>query len=178
MMPEFETIWKTYYPKLLLYSRSFHRLSDSDREDCVQEIFTQVYLHLDRYDDRWAFSTWIYRLARNRFIDYCRRSTRRQRREMVLEPDQPHVELATSHPQDSLNGSSPGSLQVILMLDLERAIDMLCDDDRELLHLYYGEEMKLTQITTVLNLPTGTLKSRLHRIRKQLRNLLEDNHEQ
>jgi RNA polymerase sigma factor (sigma-70 family) len=65
---EFEAIWKAWYPRLRVYAAGFAGLDAADREDCVQEILMQAYRQADRYNPRYAYATWIYRIARSRLI--------------------------------------------------------------------------------------------------------------
>ena len=156
MRDDFKNIWSSYYPRILRYVASFSGLSDTDREDCVQEIFFSIYDKLDSYNKKWAFSTWIYRIARNRLIDYQRIQKRRASNSLP----ELHAEAA---------GKNLSDTETELSMDIERAVANLEDQERELIHLYYYEDYRIKEIAAILRIPPGTVKSRLIKIRGTLK---------
>jgi RNA polymerase sigma factor (sigma-70 family) len=162
-MPEFKELWRQYYPRLLFYADGFSGLSPADREDCVQDIFVTVYRKLDSYDERWAFSTWLYRIARNRLID-CQRAGSSRRYE-------PLEEIGDIPAQ-----RTRWETAIDLRLDLAKAGADLKDGERELMHLFYGEDLDIAEIADILGVPRGTVKSRLHALRQKLKSRLESSY--
>ncbi len=158
-MTGFDEIWQHYYPRLRMFAASFSGLSASDREDCIQEIFLAVYRNLERYDERWSLSTWIYRIARNKLIDYQRRASRHP--VTVMDDDVPD-----SRGDDMSRAESS--------LDLARAIGKLDESQRAAVYLYYSEDLPVAEIASILGKPEGSIKSLLHRSRKALKIELEE----
>lgn len=159
-MIDFDDIWTQYYPRLRVFAGSFSGLTGPDREDCIQDIFLAVYMNLDRYDARWSLSTWIYRIARNKIIDYRRRRFRSA--EAVVDEELPD--------RKDLHGAQ----RVESRIDIARALEELAEAQREAIFLYYSEELPVAEIAAVLGKPEGSVKSLLHRGRKALKKRLEE----
>lgn len=178
-MESFEEIWRHYYPRFRVFIRSFSGFSSADREDCIQEIFLKVYKNLHRYNHRWSFSTWIYRIARNTCIDYRRRLFRRQADELPEDLfDRAGTDGAgtgwSGTGGDDVGWTDAATLQLDVSLDIHRAVEQLEEGQRQLVYLYYGEDLSVSEIASVLGKPEGTVKSLLHRSRKVLKGHLEE----
>jgi RNA polymerase sigma-70 factor (ECF subfamily) len=139
-----------------------------DREaalDAAQDTFLTVFRKADRFQAKAAFSTWLYRVAVNTCYDHLRRA-KRKRLDKLPESHDP-VDLAS---EDEL-----GSIEV--RPDIEAALATLSDDFRAVVVLVDMQGMSLEQASDTLEVPTGTVKSRLFRARKllakQLGNLIE-----
>jgi RNA polymerase sigma-70 factor (ECF subfamily) len=139
--------------------------SQDEAEDVVQEAFVQAYLKLTSFAGGSSFYTWLYRIAFNTAI-----SRRRKRR------DQTSVEqtreLTGSEPLDA---TEPALNQMLLQeraAQVRRALERLPHDFRTVLVLREMEQCDYDTIAQVLNLPIGTVRSRLHRARLQLKELL------
>jgi RNA polymerase sigma-70 factor (ECF subfamily) len=133
-------------------TRGNHALAD----DLAQETFLQVYRNLRQFRGDARLSTWIYRIAYNRFLAHLR----------------------ATHPEDEL----PGDLQAIsggdagdataLKIDLERALDRLSSAERAaIVHCYY-QDLSHEEAAYVLGCPLGTVKTNVLRGRQKLRALL------
>ncbi len=159
-MDNFETVWKTYYPKLRVYGKSFSGLTESDIEDCIQDIFMTLHEKRDGYNPRYAFSTWLYRIARNRFIDYTRSAARRVPLEV---PQCLHTGPDAAASRDAA-------------IDLTRAMAKLSDTQRELFYWHYAENYSLAEISAICGRSMSGIKSQLFRGRKLLASELEDDY--
>lgn len=139
-----------------------------DRElalDAVQDTFLTVFRKADRFQAKSAFSTWLYRVAVNTCYDHLRRAKRKQADRL---PE-------THDPVDIAAGDEFGSIEV--RPDIEAALATLSDEFRAVVVLVDMQGMSLEQASDTLEVPTGTIKSRLFRARKllakQLGNLVE-----
>ncbi|HEY0788290.1 MAG TPA: sigma-70 family RNA polymerase sigma factor [Thermoanaerobaculia bacterium] len=145
--------------------RVTHRWEEA--HDLSQEIFTKVYLALDRYDPKFQFSTWIFRIAQNAAIDALRKKS------------VPEVSLTRS--EDDADGkewefADPGvspyrdlkNKRLAVAIDV--AVAKLPPDYRELIQLRHFGELSYEEIASLLELPLGTVKNKLFRAR----NLLKD----
>lgn len=152
-------IWNTYHPKLQVFLSSF---PEEDREDRVSEILLYAFESLKSYNPDFAFSTWIYRVARNRHIDLLRRD-----KIIPLQWD------------DDFEWGHEETPEVVYLKEeeremIEKAIQSLKSRDREILFLAYYEEMKYAEIATILEIPLGTIKYRIHEIKKRLKTDLKE----
>jgi RNA polymerase sigma-70 factor (ECF subfamily) len=154
---DFERIWNQYYGRLMVYSWSFSGICEEEREECVQEIFLKLYQKRDAYDSTWSISTWIYRIARNYFIDLQRK--KRVRNVLFLRnlPEGMVDTIASNLDREEE--------QMIARMDIGRALINLPPGDREVLHLHYAESMTVHEISSVLGKPEGTVKTSLRRAR-------------
>jgi RNA polymerase sigma-70 factor (ECF subfamily) len=138
----------------------------TDREsalDAVQETFITVFRKADQFSGASAFSTWLYRVAVNTCYDQLRRNRRHQARPL---PD-------TNDPPDTTIDDALRSVE--LRPDLERSLADLPEEFRTAVVLSDLEGLPLQAVAEALNVPIGTVKSRVFRGRKllaqQLRNL-------
>ena len=137
-----------------------------DVEDVVQQVFLKVFISLKRFDQRSAFSTWLYKISVNECWDYLRkRKVRPLTYEADLSEDQVSrldgVASAENPPED------PGQLAEARDL-LERMLDKLPEEDRQLLMLKEVEGFSVQELAEMLNLNVNTVKVRLFRSRARL----------
>ena len=137
-------------------------------EDLFQQTWVKVMERIRSFDPSHSFEGWLFAMARNLAIDYLRR----YRPESIDEP------LPSGDSRvDLIAGSAPGALDRLLAREraagLALAVAELPLVFREVLTLRFEEEMRLEEIATVLALPLGTVKTRLHRALKHLRRTLE-----
>ncbi len=124
--------------------------------DATQETFLTVFRKADRYQAKAAFSTWLYRVAMNTCYDSLRRQ-KRKRADRLPE---------THDPVDPAGGDP--FIAAELRPSIERALASLTEDFRSAVVLVDLQGMSLEQASEILDVPQGTIKSRLFRARKQL----------
>ncbi len=135
-----------------------------EAEDLTQATFVRAFESLDRYSDRYSFSTWLftigYRLTLNRL---------RKKRALNTEVDWDRVGAEATDTSETVASSE-------LARDLKKriwsAVDQLSDEQRESLILFYQENQSCKEIGEILGIPAVTVKSHLHRAREKLRDLL------
>ncbi|MDB4992130.1 MAG: sigW [Parcubacteria group bacterium] len=153
--------------KLLRYGRKF--LSGrEDIEDIVQEVFISAYEHIQEYDPGRPFSSWIYRIAHNNFVNALRKKSRNPVRFFGFELDTviPH----SSHAPER----EPESVQLEMRTLIEKGLSKISDSYAEILILYYLEDFSYQEIADILRIPAGTVGVRLQRARVALKkNALE-----
>lgn len=139
--------------------------------DMSQDVFVRVYQALDRFDPKYQFTTWIYRIASNCAIDRLRR---RQPPTVSLDAAPPsgddmrRLQIASSDqdPAESLETKET-------MRRLERAVRHLPPGYRRLIVLRHVNSLRYEQIAAVTRLPLGTVKNRIFRARAILRREIE-----
>ena len=151
------TLFERYESRLLGF---FVRLS-GDREaseDMVQEVFYRVLRFRGTFKARGEFSPWIYTIARRIWIDRTRKG-------------RPHTPLDDL--ESELRSSEPSPTQHVERQEeanlLHRALLGLADDKRDVLVLSRFENLRYEQIATILGCEVNTVKTRVHRALRQLR---------
>jgi RNA polymerase sigma-70 factor (ECF subfamily) len=124
--------------------------------DATQDTFLTVFRKADRYQAQAAFSTWLYRVAVNTCYDHLRRQKRKQADPLPETHDPP--DTGTSDLFDAIDVRS----------DIEQALATLTPEFRAAVVLVDLQGMSLEQAADTLDVPTGTVKSRLFRARRQL----------
>lgn len=137
-----------------------------DAEDVCQEAFVRAYRKLDTFAGNSAFYTWLYRIAFNVL------ASRRRRKRPVASVDVAR-ELAGVEPVDCSETATDLLEREERSLQLHRAIGELSDEHREVIVLRELEGQDYETISSILELPVGTVRSRLHRARSQLREQLK-----
>jgi RNA polymerase sigma-70 factor (ECF subfamily) len=148
--------------------------------DAVQEAFIKAYRALRRFEGRSSFNTWLYRLTYNHCLD-MRRADKTHRH---VEWDEERMSSETGDPGGSspgedpplLPGAPPGPAQALerseLRVQLVDAIATLPEDARQTLVMREVDGMSYAEIAQVLQVPKGTVMSRLHNARKKVREIL------
>ncbi len=139
-----------------------------DAADVMQDAFVNAYLNLRSFHGDSEFYTWLYRIAFNAAISW----RRKQRSRVSLQSS--GMELA--EPADTRRDSRPGEAMERREDEdkLEASMARLSDDHRQVLVLKDLEGMKYDEIAEILEVPIGTVRSRLHRARLELHDLLTD----
>lgn len=164
----FEQLVERYQARLVnfLYRKVGNRES---AHDLAQEVFIKVYGALDRFDPRYKFSTWMFRIGQNAAID----SLRRRRVKLV----QPVWEDDSGEERDrEFESEGPDPYDTSRNLErnraIRRAIANLPDEYRELIEMRHYAEMSYAEIAELTELPLGTVKNKLFRGRNLLKDVL------
>jgi len=167
----FTDLVERYQGRLVNYLFRMLR-NEQDAHDLAQEVFFKIYGALDRFDDRYRFSTWLFRVAQNAAIDRIRK--RRLKVVSLSRPDDGEGDggdwdLPSSDPtpyQDARNVERGAAIQ--------QAIDELPWEYRELIMLRHYGELSYDEIATLKSMPLGTVKNKLFRGRQMLKEKLSD----
>jgi len=153
------------YQKLVASVAWRYGVRQEDIEDIVSEVFLKTYRNLHLFRPDHPFSTWLYRLAANHVIDHGRRKRKEQARSEMPR------EIADGSPsaREGLEERERAAL-------LRSALDELPRHYREVIFLVYVEGMKIDEVVACLDLPQGTVKTRLMRGREALRKILTRRH--
>jgi RNA polymerase sigma-70 factor (ECF subfamily) len=158
----FAEAWELYYRKVA-YLVSGYCVEKSEREDLVQEVFLKVYRNLHRYSAGYAFSTWLYTVARNVCLDYTRKLK-------SVKSDLSGMRAGEIPVADSAVMSAENNE---LFEVLDRCIGTLSEKDRHIVFFHFYEGMKYKDIAAVMGIPLGTVKYRVFEIKEKLRKALE-----
>jgi RNA polymerase sigma-70 factor, ECF subfamily len=155
----FEQLLRRFQTPVLHFLR--RRGFSADAEDLTQETFLRVYENLHRYNRRWAFSTWLFTIARRTSLNHRRRTR--------LTADSRVVEATLA--------VSPAPLETMVAEESrrrlwDRAAEVLSEEQTTALWLHYVEEMPAREIARVLDRSWTSVKVMLFRARKRLLPLL------
>ncbi len=141
-----------------------------EAEDIAQEAFIRAYVNIHSYDLNKKFSTWLYRIATNLSIDRIRK----KKPDYYLDAELAGSDGLTMYSQIAADVTLPeDELETMELQELIQAeILKLPDKYRSVIVLKYIEEFSLKEIGEILDLPVGTVKTRIHRGREALRNQL------
>ncbi|MBC8213150.1 MAG: sigma-70 family RNA polymerase sigma factor [Candidatus Marinimicrobia bacterium] len=144
-------------------------MNDIDKsEDIVQDTLLKVYTHCQSYKEIAKFSTWLYTIAGNLARTELRKIKRRKTFTLTdLKRDNREYEIPhIDDPSESYDSSNFES-------DLQRALDLLPDDFRTMVILRDIQELSYEDISKIVEVPLGTVKSRINRGRLKLQHLLK-----
>lgn len=167
----FDQIVELYADKL--YNYIVRMLGNSqDAEDVLQEVFLRAYQGLPQFDGRASLSTWLFRIATNLCIDHYRAQERRVKtvsiyRECADDSEDKNEEWEFPDTQ------TPDPMQAVLDKELqeviERAVQELSPKLKTILLMYDVEGLSYEEIAQALGIKMGTVKSRLHLARTEIR---------
>lgn len=137
-----------------------------DVEDVAQQVFLKVYLSLKKFDQRAAFSTWVYKITVNECWDYLRK---KKVRPLVYESDLSEEQVSRLDgivSSDRPAQSSDHRAEVAELLD--QLLEQLPEQDRQLLVLKEMEGFSVQELAAIFNLNANTVKVRLFRARGRI----------
>ena len=151
-----------------LYNTAYRMTRNAqDAEDLVQETYLKAYKYYDKFTEGTNFKAWLFRILKNTFINSYRK---RQQ-----EPPQSafdEIEDAFESQVSSQSGAIPNpeedALENVLDEDVQRALDALPDEYRMVVILADLEDFSYQEIAEILDIPVGTVMSRLYRARRRL----------
>jgi RNA polymerase sigma-70 factor (ECF subfamily) len=145
--------------------------SPADAEDLTIEAFGKAFKNLENYSSKFAFSTWLFRIASNNCIDYLRKRSRSD----IFDDDL--GEISDYHKQNLLSQDSTPEEEMVrkeLLRKIMVVVDKLKPHYRKLVELRYYKEYSYEEIAEQLELPLGTVKAQLFRAREFMQNLMGD----
>jgi RNA polymerase sigma-70 factor (ECF subfamily) len=130
-------------------------------EDLTQETFIRVWQALANYNGKSRFSTWLYRISYHLYLDY-----KKQKRITTISTEK--SEEKTYHIENSIEKRN--QYQVAL-----QSLNSMPEDLHNILILHYQQDLSFREIAQLLNIPKGTVKSRISNALKRLRKIMDEN---
>ena len=151
-----------------VYSLVLRMVQDAGvAEDLAQEVFVKAFRRLDSYDPRWKFSSWLFKIAHNTTIDHLRRGGP-ETVPLEAEAEGERGSLAAVLADGSVESPLAAAERHDLARSLERAIARLRPDYREAVLMFYVHGASYQEICEATGQPLGTVKTNLHRAKKEL----------
>lgn len=155
------------------YSLAYRLTSNAaEAEDLCQETFIRAYRFFHRYDDALPFTNWLYRIMSNAHIDLVRR--RGRIKTTSLEQQTPSG-MTTIEVPDADSSPDRTMMHEAMGEHVENALQQMTPEFRQAVLLADVEGMAYEEIAEVMNTSVGTVRSRIHRGRKQIRRYLSKN---
>jgi RNA polymerase sigma-70 factor (ECF subfamily) len=158
-----------------VFSLVYRMVRDRERaEDLAQETFVKVFNNIERYDPKYKFSSWIFKIATNVAIDAIRKKepetvsldgSRHARTDEELEATRIQVASGEENPEELLEARELGT-------EIEHAIGRLRPEYRTAIVLRHVEGRAYEEIAEIMDVPLGTVKTYIHRARGELKESL------
>lgn len=161
----FNELYRRYAKRLQgFFYRMYDRNADAAADAC-QELFLKIWVSAGSYKEDASFKPWLYSIAYNQYKSVCR-----------------HLEVETKYANEQVACSEEASENDYdIKLDNEALLEALDDtlkklpkESRTLFALRYEEELSISQVAEILQIPEGTVKSRIHRLLQTIKQQLKD----
>ena len=162
--PAFRSLIEQY--KHMVYTLALRIVkNDEDAEEVAQDTFLKVYQSIGSFKGDSKLSTWVYRIAYHRSLDYLKKNKRKPRTTQLEWEEITNTQMAEMT-WDHMEALEKREI-------IQAALIHLPGEDGVILSLFYFESLSLKEIAAVLNITINTVKVRLHRSRKRLASILE-----
>ena len=129
--------------------------SQTDADDVLQEVYLSAYRNFPNLKNKESFKPWVISIARNKCNDYFRAKA---------------AQMEISIEELSQQELSTGRLGISVVHTVRETLDRLGDKDKQILYLYFWKELPQTEIAKLLDIPVGTVKSRLFTAKQHFKN--------
>jgi RNA polymerase sigma-70 factor (ECF subfamily) len=162
---KFGEIIERYQGKLYGYLKNLTNQKQEEVEDLVEEVLVGAYINLQDFDTKRKFSSWIFRIAHNRAVDYFKKKKIKiieiEDNEEIFGDKQKLLEDVEIEKENSKN--------------INRAVESLELKYREVILLYYFEDKNYEEISDILHIPTNNVGVILYRGKEKLKKILNKN---
>jgi RNA polymerase sigma-70 factor (ECF subfamily) len=152
-----------------LYNTAYRMARNpQDAEDLIQETYLKAYKYYDKFEEGTNFKAWLFKILKNTFINSYRKKQQAPRQGDFAEIEDAFETQVSEEVRQQHKNPEDRMLEGVLDADIQRAIRSLPPDYRMAVLLADLEDLSYKEIASVLDVPVGTVMSRLYRGRKQL----------
>lgn len=163
----FELIITRYTDKLNRYLSKF--LSNiEDKQDLLQDVFVKCFVNINNFDTDQKFSPWIYRIAHNEAVNLLKKNSNRPFSFDIFDEA-----LSFAHPK-AKEDSESDSEKLLIKKYLDSVLEDIDTKYKEIVVLYFYEDMSYKDISDVLKIPVSLVGVRLQRGKKEIKKILEE----
>lgn len=144
----------------------------ADAEDLVQETYAKAYSSFHQFKEGTNLRAWMYRILNNTFISSYRKKQREPQKSDAGELEDWQMLEASTHEAQGMRSAETEAMSALPDEEIKEALAALPEDRRLAVYLADVEGFAYKEISSILEIPLGTVMSRLHRGRSQLRELL------
>ena len=157
--PSFEALLDAYQEKVFRLAWSMLG-SEAAAQDATQEVFLKIWKALPKYRGGGSASSWIYTITRNTCLTELKKNQRRHHVSLAEEPVEAEL--------DRLTASQPSEHAAGRAMDAQVLLAELPEHYRRVVTLFYLEQKSYEEVASMLAIPMGTVKTYLHRAKKEL----------
>lgn len=169
---KFKALWEYYFPRLLMYTKSFKALGDFDPQDMVPDILFKVFKNLHKYNQIYSLSTWVYNIAKNYLIDRYRKNKRNVLTISINEIDGQDIVDQREYSNVAGKAAKKDTIE-----RCRQCIKSLKEKDQRIIFLKYYEGLNSREIALIEGISHNTVRQRLMTIRAYIKKLLGDDYE-
>ena len=164
----FEAFFARYQQAIRIHVSRILR-DEAATEDLVQEVFLRVWTRAEQWQGSGSVKGWLYRIATNLSLNYLRSVKRRPQQPLEIPTDDGDDSPVPGWMVDASALTPEAQLEIVEQQKLlGQLIDGLPPEKQDVFRMVYDDEMDLHSIATALEIPEGTVKSRLYHSRKHL----------
>jgi RNA polymerase sigma-70 factor (ECF subfamily) len=171
LQDKFKDLWEYYFPRLLVYIASFKGILPHEYNDIVSEVLLIIFKKLERYNQKYSLSTWVYTIAKNHFIDVLRKS----KNTSLVPIDLIDEQYVVNHTEQK------NVIDMIIEQDVvdkcRQIIKSLKERDKRLIFLKYYEGLNSKEIALIEGIPASTVRQRLMIIKSYIKERIGDCYE-
>jgi len=175
----FEAFFTRYRQMITIHIARIVR-DDVVAQDLVQEVFLRVWTHASQWDGRGKVRGWLYRIATNLSLNQLRSIKRHPQQKLEMPADDLDDDENYSIPSWMVDTTALTPETTLEESEQQRRlwelINELPSEKREVFQMVYDDEMNIHRVASALDIPEGTVKSRLHHSRLHLRTRLSEDH--